>query len=105
MMVVMITIGFTMLVETIVSTLPDLRSAYGSTLFIALILFIFSGMIFKPDILPWYFAPWLPSVSIIRWFAQGLIINEFEGNTDAFPTSPIPGGGSMYNLYLNLFGW
>ena len=102
-MVVMATLGFTMLVETVVSTLPDLRSAYGSVLSIALVLFMFSGLIFKPEILAWYLAPWLPSVSIIRWFAQGMIINEFEDNPDAFPT--LPTGGSAYTLYLGIFGW
>ena len=104
-MVVLITLGFTMLVETVVSNLPDLRSSYGSVLSIALVLFIFSGLIFKPDILPWYLSPWLPSVSIIRWFAQGVIINEFAGNDDAFPPLALLGGESAYPLYLSLFGW
>lgn len=98
MMIVLITLGCTMLVETVVSTLPDLRTAYGSLTFIALILFVFSGLIFKPDIYPSYLAPWLPSISIIRWFAQGIIINEFEDNLNAFPTP-------FYNAYLSLFGW
>lgn len=104
-LVVMVTLAFTMLVEVVVSTLPDLRSSYGSVLSIALVLFIFSGLIFKPDILPFYLSPWLPSISIIRWFAQGIIINEFEDNSEAFPPIPFLGGESAYPLYLNMFGW
>lgn len=30
--------------------------------------------------------PWLPSVSLIRWFTQGLTINEYDGNNEAFPS-------------------
>lgn len=39
----------------------------------------------RPSVLPAWLAPWLPSVSLIRWFSQGLTINEYKGNTDAFP--------------------
>lgn len=104
-MVVLVTIAFTMLVQIVVSTLPDLRTSYGSLLSIAFLLFIFSGLIFKPAILPYYLGPWLPSVSIIRWFGQGIFINEFEDNTEAFPPLPLLGGRNIYPLYLSLFGW
>ena len=94
-----------MLVETIVYTLPDLRTAYGSVLSVALLLFVFSGLIFKPDILPSYLSPWVPSISIIRWYAQALFINEFDGNTDAFPTSPVTQGDTAYSAFLSTLGW
>ena len=91
------------LVETIVYVLPDVRSAYGFIPMLAIVLFMFSGLIFKPSTLPHYLAPYIPSVSIIRWIAQATVLNEFDNNDDVFPVTPT--GYSAWESYLNMFGW
>ena len=48
--------------------------------------------------LPSWLAPWLPSVSLIRWFCQGLTINEYDGNTDAFPSVRLTNIVETYNV-------
>lgn len=95
----------TFMVETIVYTLPDIRSAYSFIPGASVILFLFSGLIFKPSTLPSYLAPWLPSVSMIRWFSQGMFINQFLGDTEAFPEIKQPFYYSTYEALLNIFGW
>ena len=72
----------TMIIETICYTLKDIRDVYGAIIVCALVLFLFSGMFFKADTLPRWMAPWLPSISIIRWYSQGIINNEFEDNSE-----------------------
>ena len=92
--------------ECFIYTLPDVRTAYGVIPGIGTLLFMFSGLVYKPGLLPSWLAPWLPSVSIIRWYAQALFINEYHGNDVAFPHVPGPKGGySTYEGFLNLFGW
>jgi len=93
----------TFLVETIVHILPDIRHAYSFIPGMSIMLFLFSGMIFKPDTLPNWMQPWLPSVSVIRWMAQGIVINEFGTNDDIFPVTPT--GFSLWDNYLSIFGW
>jgi ABC-type multidrug transport system ATPase subunit len=70
----------TMIIETICYTLKDIRDVYGAIIVTALTLFLFSGLFFKPATLPEWMGPWLPSISIIRWYAQGIINNEFDDN-------------------------
>ena len=72
----------TMIIESICYTLKDIRDVYGTIIGTAFMLFLFSGMFFKPSTLPGWMAPWVPSVSIIRWYAQGIVNNEFDGNTE-----------------------
>ena len=55
-------------------------------------------------------APWGPSISLIRWATQALVINDFEDNYTYFPM--IPPDGPLGNIYLNtyhaflhMFGW
>jgi hypothetical protein len=93
------------LVETIVYTLPDIRSAYSFIPGASILLFLFSGLIFKPSTLPHWLAPWLPSVSMIRWFSQGMFINQYIGDTEAFPVLKEPFQYSSYEAFLNIFGW
>lgn len=69
-----------MIIETICYTLKDIRDVYGAIIGTALVLFLFSGLFFKADTLPRWMAPWLPSISIIRWYAQGIINNELDDN-------------------------
>jgi hypothetical protein len=94
----------TQLVETIVYVLPDIRTAYRLVPAVGFLLFYFSGIPVRPDLLPRWAAPWLPSVSMIRWLTQGLLINEYQYNRDAFPEVG-PQQFSTYNYALSLFGW
>jgi hypothetical protein len=94
------------LTEAIVFLLPDVRTAYSVIPSVSFFFFFFSGIIVKPGVLAAWLAPWLPSVSVIRWIAQGLTLNEFDTNDDAFPDIPGPNGGySSWEGFLNLFGW
>jgi hypothetical protein len=95
----------TILAQSIVMILPDIRSAYSAIPVLCMIFFMFSGIIFKPECLPRWLAPWLPSISAIRWIAQGMTLNEFGTNDDVFATIPLFGGYSTWEAYLNLFGW
>jgi hypothetical protein len=96
----------TMIIETICYTLKDIRDVYGAIIGTALTLFLFSGLFFKPATFPSWMAPWLPSISIIRWYSQGIINNEFDDNLHAFPVIPLPTGDlSLYQMYLSAFGW
>ena len=56
----------------------------------------------KPSLLPRWMAPWVPSVSVIRWALQGLCINYFQDNPDLFPDLP---GYSTYTNFMTLYGW
>jgi hypothetical protein len=99
-------IAATFLVETVVYILPDMRSAYGFIPMFSILLFVFSGLIFKPSTLPQYLQPYVPSISIIRWIAQATVLNEFDTNDDVLPVIPGPNGGySVWESYLNMFGW
>jgi hypothetical protein len=93
------------MVGSIIYTLPDIRSAYSLIPAASLFLYLFSGLIFKPSTLPQWLAPWLPSVSIIRWYSQGMFINQFIGNEVALPTLSGPEKYSTYESVLNTFGW
>ena len=92
-----------MLVESLVTVLPNIRSAYSVIPSVIFLLFFLSGLFIKPDTLPGWGQPWMPSVSIIRWGMQALSINEFNDNTDIFPE--VPFDYSMYDAYMALFGW
>lgn len=93
------------MVETIVYVLPDIRSAYSFIPGASILLFLFSGLVFKPSTLPDWLAPWLPSVSVIRWYAQAMVINQYNGNHDAFPVLNGRVNYSSYEGFLNIFGW
>jgi hypothetical protein len=95
-------IAGTMLVEMLVYLIPDLRTAYSLIPGVAFLFFYFSGMILKASTLPGWAAPWLPSVSLIRWQAQALVLNQYDGDTVTFPTVI---NYSTYGEFLNLFGW
>jgi hypothetical protein len=95
----------TIMVETIVYTLPNILAAYSFIPGASILLFLFSGLVFKPSTLPRWLAPWLPSVSVIRWYAQSMVINQYQGNHDAFPILKGPANYSTYEGFLNLFGW
>eukprot|EP00602_Paraphysomonas_sp_CaronLab_P009688 CAMPEP_0185022730 /NCGR_PEP_ID=MMETSP1103-20130426/5431_1 /TAXON_ID=36769 /ORGANISM="Paraphysomonas bandaiensis, Strain Caron Lab Isolate" /LENGTH=1307 /DNA_ID=CAMNT_0027554945 /DNA_START=376 /DNA_END=4299 /DNA_ORIENTATION=+ len=94
----------TQLVETIVYILPDVRSAYRIVPAVGFLLFYFSGIMVKPSVLPEWLQPWLPSVSIIRWLTQALLINEYQYNREAFPEMG-PYDYSTYDFTLSLYGW
>lgn len=88
------------LAECVISMAPDLVSAYISLTGLAFTNFMFSGLFTKFQSLPHWMAPWVPSLSMIRWNLQGNFINVYES---AFPASN--NGFSPYVLVLRLFGW
>ena len=100
-----IVLSGTQMVSTIAYTISDVRDAYSAIPGISFMLFMFSGLVFKASTLPRWLAPWLPSVSIIRWAAQGLCINEFAYNRIAFPEIGPRREYSTYRDYISLFGW
>ena len=100
-----IVLSGTQMVSTVAYLLKDVRQAYSAIPGLCFLLFVFSGLVFKPQTLPRWMAPWLPSMSIIRWAAQGLILNEYEYNRVAFPDLGPTKGYSTWQSFLNLFGW
>lgn len=95
-------VAATQITMTVVHLVSDIRGAYRLVPVIAFILFYSSGLIVRPSVLHSWLQPWLPSVSLIRWFTQGLTINEYDGNTDAFPQLF---NFDSYTYALSLFGW
>lgn len=97
-----------MLGEAMIYICPNSRAVYSLIPFIGYMMFFFCGLIVKPSTLPAWAGPWVPSVSVIRWTMQGLTINEFENNSELFPTiklNPDAEGFNGYHNILNLFGW
>jgi hypothetical protein len=87
-----------------VYTLADVRSAYTAIPSLGFLLFFFSGIVIKPSTLPDWLAHWLPSISMVRWLTQSLVINEYADNRIAFPEVG-PNLYSTYDAYLHLLGW
>ena len=99
-----IVLSGTQMVSAIAYLLQDVRDAYSAIPGLSFLLFMFSGLVFKAQTLPSWMSPWLPSVSIIRWAAQSLILNEYEYNRVAFPDIG-PSGYSTWQSFVTLFGW
>jgi hypothetical protein len=70
-----------MLTEIVVSLAPDRRSVYLGITSLGFTNFCFSGLFIKSQSLPHWMAPWVPSLSMIRWNMQSNYINVFENNT------------------------
>jgi ABC-type multidrug transport system ATPase subunit len=100
-----IVLSGTQMVSSVAYLLKDVRDAYSAIPGLSFLLFMFSGLVFKAQTLPAWMAPWLPSVSIIRWAAQGLMINEYEYNREAFPDLGPTQGYSTWQSFVSLFGW
>lgn len=94
----------TLIVESIVYTLPNVRTAYTAIPALGIVFFFFSALIIKPDTLPGWASPWCPSLSYIRWLSQGLTINEYIDNRDAFPLIG-PNAYSTYDGFMTVLGW
>ena len=96
-------LAMALLTEAILAYVPNQRAAYfmvpGTTFF----QFTFSGLFTKAQSLPGWLAPWVTSVSIIRWVFQGNWINQFKGDP-RLPTLPDI-DFSAYGSFLHLFGW
>jgi ABC-type multidrug transport system ATPase subunit len=78
------------------------RSIYYIIPGLAFFFFYFSGMLVKPSTLPDWCAPWMPSVSPVRWYMQGGVINEFADSDEIFA---VIGEFDIYKAYLGFFGW
>jgi len=104
---VLINLAGTMLAEVVIYTAPDMRSSYITVPAAAFLQFVSSGLFLKAQSWPSWLAPWVPSVSMIRWIMQALFITVYDGDTDEFPIAvPLPGiTYTNYTGYLNLFGW
>ena len=80
----------------------ELRSIYYAVPGVSFLLFFFSGMLVKPSTLPRWCAPWMPSISTIRWYMQAGVINENDGNDELFMSVL---NFDLYTRYLSIFGW
>ena len=88
--------------EAIICLSPDKdRTFYGLIPGFGFLLFFFSGLMVKPNTLPVWTRPWLPSFSIIRWAMQGMTINRFA-DSELFP---VVGNYDTYIALLQSFGW
>jgi hypothetical protein len=88
--------------ETLISLAPTLRDVYAIIPAIAFIFFFFSGLILKPDTLPEWTQPWVPSISIIRWAMQGMTLN--RNLSTLFPPEGAL-GLDLYSAFLSTLGW
>jgi hypothetical protein len=95
-------VSATIMSETIIYAVPDIRTAYQMIPAISFIQFMFSGLFLKPVLLPRWVASWAPSISIIRWTLQGCFINQFQNNKSIFPDLP---NYSTFNSFESLYGW
>ena len=95
-------VSATIMSETIIYAVPDIRTAYQMIPAICFIQFMFSGLFLKPVLLPRWVASWAPSISIIRWTLQGCFINQFQNNKSIFPDLP---NYSTFNSFESLYGW
>jgi ABC-type multidrug transport system ATPase subunit len=105
------------LCEAVCVAVPDVRSAYLTLPVVSMVMFFFSGLPVKPATLPDWVGPWGPSISLIRWVSQSLVLNEFDGQTCSpavtgetctFPEVQIQGGAvtiKTYSAFKTLFGW
>lgn len=89
----------TLLAENIVNLAPNKRSCYMGITSLGFMNFIFSGLFIKAQSLPRWMAPWVPSLSMIRWNMQGNFINVYQNNEAAIP---LP---AVLTSIENLFGW
>jgi len=94
------------LTELITYSTGSIRSVYLALPAVSTVFFFFSGLPVKPDTLPHWIRPWGPSISVIRWAAQSLCINEFSDKTGSMADVVTPLFTiSPYERYLNIFGW
>jgi hypothetical protein len=99
---VMLAVTSASLGETLISLAPSLRDVYAIIPAVAFIFFFFSGLILKPDTLPEWTQPWIPSVSIIRWAMQGMTLN--RDLSSLFPPVGVL-GLDLYSAFLSSLGW
>lgn len=59
--------GSTILIMFFVYQATEVRSIYYAVPGVSFVLFYFSGMLVKPVTLPRWAAPWMPSMSLIRY--------------------------------------
>ena len=95
-------LAVTMMAEAVIYIVPSVREAYIAIPAVSFSQFLFSGLMLKPCLLPRWMAPWIPSISIIRWTLQGLCINYFQDNAALFPQLP---GYDTYTTFMSLYGW
>jgi hypothetical protein len=87
--------------EFLIYNSPDLRTAYALLPSFGFILFFFSSLMIKPSTYPRWMAPWLPSVSEIRWVVQAMTVNEFSDNENMYTNNRY----STFEKLMSLFGW
>jgi hypothetical protein len=92
-----------LLTEAIIAYVPTQRTAYFMVPGLTFFQFTFSGLFIKAQSLPNWLAPWITSVSMIRWVFQGNWINQFQGDVRLVSVPQID--FSAYSTFLHLFGW
>jgi len=96
-------LAMSMLTEAIIAYVPSQRAAYFMVPGLTFFQFTFSGLFIKAQSLPNWLAPWITSLSMIRWVFQGNWINQFK-NDDRLISIPEIDFDS-YTAFLRLFGW
>lgn len=93
--------GASSISEFLIFNSPDLRTAYTLIPSFGFILFFFSSLMIKPSSYPDLLKAWIPSISIIRWIAQCMTVNEFKDNENMWNNDRY----STYEHLMSLFGW
>ena len=99
---IVLILATTMMAEAVIYVVPGVREAYIAIPAVSFSQFLFSGLMLKPCLLPQWLAPWIPSISVIRWTLQGLCINYFSDNKDLFPQFEFY---DTYTNFMTLYGW
>jgi hypothetical protein len=77
---------FCQLISVSVASPQIAVSIFPAALFLII---AFAGFVVRIPTLPAWLRDWAPEFSFARWAFQGLMINEFEGNTENFPARQI----------------
>ena len=96
-------LAMSMMTEAIIAYVPSQRTAYFMVPGLTFFQFTFSGLFVKAQSLPNWLAPWITSLSMIRWVFQGNWINQFKNDERLISIPAID--FDSYTAFLHLFGW
>lgn len=103
MTVIVGVVASTMLTEAVMFSASSIRTGYQVIPGVVFVNFVFSGLMIKPVTLPNWLG-WAPAATLCRWVLQAQILNQFDGDTGAFPYIDLF-NYSTYDAYLSLFGF
>jgi len=103
---IFVVICATMIVEVQVNLTNNVPVTHFAVIALAAVQFMIGGLFLKAGSFRHWLEPWITSLSVIRWVMQAGFVKMYAGNTTIFPPRfPNAPTYTLYNGYLNLFGW